>query len=410
MNSPPDQPVSASRSRQLRCLLAALVVVGVLAACFGREGQRRLGLWLVLRNDSTTGDTIKALTLGAPDPLAELRRLWATGKVPHRFEVVRLLKELAGQEPDWQARAEPLFREATLDPDLAVREQAFGALSRTVPRDFEVLARRQLLDADPQARMLGINQLRRLPAGQAITAVFPLLDDSDLQVGLAAAGALRHWTGLDFGIRAPGLFTTGGEAAENEAVKRSEGVQRWKAWRAANPGQVPPLADLAASGAPQPLPGPPVAFVLSDVEGRPVSVASFRGKLVLLNFWTTWCPSCVQEIPDLVALQQQRSADLVVIGISLDGAPDGHDHSHGEGDEHDHGADPAKTRAKLQRFAREKGLTYLLLHDAEGEVGARFMGHELPTNVLLDAQGRVRRRFLGTRSVAAFEAMLNELR
>lgn len=92
--------------------------------------------WLVLRNDSTTGDTIKALTLGAPDPMTELRRLWATGKVPHRFEVVRLLKELADKEPEWQQRAELLFRAATLAPDLAVREQAFGALSRLAPADF----------------------------------------------------------------------------------------------------------------------------------------------------------------------------------------------------------------------------------------------------------------------------------
>lgn len=408
MNPPANS--SPPRPRQLRRLLIALVVVVAVAVLFGREGQRRLGLWLVLRNDSTTGDTIKALTLGAPDPLDELRRLWDTGKVPHRFEVVRLLKELGDKEPDWRTRAEPLLREATLDPDLAVREQAFGALSRTAPPDFVALARRQLLDADPHARLLGLNQLRRLPAGAAIAAVFPLLDDPDLQVVSAAAGALRHWTGQDFGVRAPGHFPGAGDAAEKEAAKRHEGVRRWKAWHAANPDQVPPLAAFAASGAPQPLPGPPVEFVLSDVEGKPVSVAQFRGKIVLLNFWTTWCPSCVQEIPDLVALQQKRPDDLVVIGISLDGAPDGHDHSHGDGDEHDHGADPAKTRIKLQRFAREKGLTYLLLHDAKGELGARFLGHELPTNVLLDTEGRVRRRFLGTRSVAAFETMLDELR
>lgn len=407
--NPPVAP-SPPRSRHLRWLLAALVVVGALAAVFGREGQRRLGLWLVLRNDSTTGDAVKSVVLGAADPLAELRRLWTTGKVPHRFEVVRLLKELADKEPAWQQRAEPLLREATLDPDLAVREQAFGALSRMAPPDFVTLARRQLLDADPHARLLGLNQLRRLPARQAIAAVFPLLDDADLQVVSAAAGALRHWTGQDFGIRAPGHFTSGGDAAGKEAAKRREGVLRWKAWHAANPDQVPPLAGLATSRAPQPLPGPPVEFNLSDVEGRPVSVAQFRGKVVLLNFWTTWCPSCVQEIPDLVALQRKRPDDLAVVGISLDGAPDGHDHSHGEDDGHEHGADPAKVRAKLQRFAREKGLTYLLLHDAQGEVGARFLGHELPTNVLLDPQGRVRRRFLGTRSVAAFEAMLDELR
>lgn len=407
--NPPSAP-SPPRSRLLRRLLIALVVVSVLAVTFGREGQRRVGFWLVLRNDSTTGDAIRAVTLGASDPMAELRRLWETGKVPHRFEVVRLIKELADKEPAWRTRAEPLLREATLDADLAVREQAFGALSRVPSSGLVVLAQRQLSDADPHVRLLGISQLRRLPSAQAIAVVFPLLDDPEPQVVAATAGALRHWTGQDFGIRAPGHFTSGGDAAEKEAAKRREGVRRWKAWHAANPDQVPPLADLATSSAPQPLPGPPVEFCLGDVEGRPVSVTQFRGKVVLLNFWTTWCPSCVQEIPDLVALQRKRPDDLIVIGISLDGAPDGHDHSHGDDDGHEHGADPAKVRAKLQRFAREKGLTYLLLHDAQGEIGARFLGHELPTNILLDAQGRVRRRFLGTRSVAAFEAMLDELR
>ena len=382
----------------------------MLAATFGREGQRRLGLWLVLRNDSTTGETIKALVMGASDPMAELRRLWDTGKVPHRFEVVRLLKELADKEPDWRTRAEPLFRAATLDPDLAVREQAFGALSRVALPDLVELARPQLLDADPHVRLLGINQLRRQSTATALAAVFPLLDDLDPQVVSTAAGALRHWTGQDFGIRSSRHFQDSDAEEERETAKVRDGIRQWKEWRAANPDKFPSLTPLPPAGAPQPLPGPPVEFVLPDMEGRPVNVASFRGKVVLLNFWTTWCPSCVQEIPDLVALQHQRPADLVVIGISLDGTPDGHDHTHGDGDEHGHGADPAKTRAKLQRFAREKGLTYLLLHDASGEVGARFLGHELPTNVLLDPQGRVRRRFLGTRPVAAFEAMINELR
>lgn len=406
--NPPTTSASA-RPRLLRWLLALLVVVGVLAVAFGREGQRRLGLWLVLRNDSTTGDSVKAVVLGAAEPMAELQRLWATGKVPHRFETVRLLKELAEKDAAWRARAEPLLREATLDPDLAVREQAFGALSRLAPAELAALARRQLMDADPQARMLGLGQLRRLPATEAIGAVFPLLDDADPAVAASAAGALRHWTGQDFGVRSPARGLQDTEAARQDEAKRRDGIQKWKDWRVANPDRVPELAKVEPPGAPLPLPGLPVEFCLGDVEGRPVSVAQFRGKRVLLNFWTTWCPSCVQEIPDLVALQQKRTNDLVVIGISLDGAPDGHDHSHGDDDGHDHGADPANVRAKLQRFAKERGIAYLLLHDAQGEIGARFLGHELPTNVLLDSQGRVRRRFLGTRSVAAFEAMLDEL-
>ena len=61
------------------------------------------------------------------------------------------------------------------------------------------------------------------------------------------------------------------------------------------------------------------AWELKDLDDKAVKLSDFKGKVVLLNFWATWCPPCRQEIPDLVALQNQyKDKGLVVIGVSLD--------------------------------------------------------------------------------------------
>src|SRR3954463_827474 len=60
------------------------------------------------------------------------------------------------------------------------------------------------------------------------------------------------------------------------------------------------------------------AFVAVDLDGREISTASLRGKVILLNFWATWCPPCRAEIPDLIALQEKYRDQLQVIGISED--------------------------------------------------------------------------------------------
>jgi thiol-disulfide isomerase/thioredoxin len=63
-------------------------------------------------------------------------------------------------------------------------------------------------------------------------------------------------------------------------------------------------------------------FTLKDMNGVDVSLASFKGKVILLNFWATWCGPCRAEIPDLVELQGRYADDLVVLGVSVDDTPD----------------------------------------------------------------------------------------
>ena len=87
--------------------------------------------------------------------------------------------------------------------------------------------------------------------------------------------------------------------------------------RAGRPATAPSIPgepdDVNATGKPAPL-----HFTLKDMNGVDVKLASFKGKVILLNFWATWCGPCKAEIPSLVELQEQYGDDLVVLGFSVD--------------------------------------------------------------------------------------------
>src|SRR5262247_3734807 len=80
---------------------------------------------------------------------------------------------------------------------------------------------------------------------------------------------------------------------------------------AGDPAVVQLLKDPAALG----------DFAVTDLEGRTISSSDLRGKVVLVNFWATWCPPCRAEIPDLVKLQERYRDKLVILGISEDEIP-----------------------------------------------------------------------------------------
>ena len=61
-----------------------------------------------------------------------------------------------------------------------------------------------------------------------------------------------------------------------------------------------------------------VDFTLKDLDGKPVSLSDFRGKWVIVNYWATWCPPCLEEIPDLVDLYDENRDTIVVLGIAFE--------------------------------------------------------------------------------------------
>ena len=413
---PDNQRTSANR--RLAWLISLLFFVSLTALFCRQTVQRAVLLQSFLRAQAPPESALRELVEGTREPFVVLKRVWDTQKIPHRALVAAYLKENAGAHPELYRRAESLLLSAAMDVDGSVRELALATLTQQKHPAVPRLAAESLRDADPQIRLLGIQNLRRHDAAVALAPVFSLLDDPDLRVVTMSDSALRSWTGVDFGIRISQANLTAAKSSIDPVNLKiiRDGVRQWKAWWAAHRDDYPtnsfqtPAERVASRSLPL------ADFQLRDLNGRIVRVLDFKGKVVLLNFWTTWCPGCLVEIPDLIELQKRNAARLIVLGISLDGENEMDEHGDLVGARTDdgHGDDesrlaPAEVRAKVRQFVKEKGIHYPVLLDPKNEIGRRFNGGELPTNVLIDPQGNVRRRFLGGRTVAAFEAMLDEL-
>lgn len=116
-------------------------------------------------------------------------------------------------------------------------------------------------------------------------------------------------------------------------------------------------------------------FTLQDLGGRPVSLSDFRGKVVLLNFWGTWCEPCKEETPALEATYRQlKDEGLVILGI---------DQLNGE-------RSLNRDVEDVQRFAALYDVTYPILLDEQGTVGQSYSIVPLPTSIFVDRQGQVR--------------------
>ncbi|MBI4662917.1 MAG: TlpA family protein disulfide reductase, partial [Verrucomicrobia bacterium] len=162
-----------------------------------------------------------------------------------------------------------------------------------------------------------------------------LLDDPELRVVTTAEATLKKWTGDDFGVRIHYAIaqTTNGQIqpldpAKVELIK--EGVRKRKAWWEEHKHEYP-NANLEPT-TPGSSSTPRLAasdFGLPDLSGQEVRLSDLRGKIVLLNFWTTWCTACLTEIPDLIQLQKNYADRIVILGVSLDGVPDSHGHAEG---------------------------------------------------------------------------------
>jgi thiol-disulfide isomerase/thioredoxin len=114
-------------------------------------------------------------------------------------------------------------------------------------------------------------------------------------------------------------------------------------------------------------------FTIRDLDGRELSSASWRGKVVILNFWATWCPPCRAEIPDLVALQDKYRDRLVVIGISEDEAPP----------------------EVVKQFAARHNVNYPIVM-MTAQLEKMFPGvSALPTSFILDRESRIVQKHVG---------------
>jgi thiol-disulfide isomerase/thioredoxin len=406
-----------TRTWLLVAVLGALIISWAL---FHRQINRILGVRLFLNSNSPREELFNELAAQGNDPVNFLQLCWATGKIPQRQFVAAFLKDQAVANSPWLSRAEPLVLACTADADLSVRELGFAALEAMhAPRMFEA-SLAQLSDLDPSARELGLAYLRKCAPKQAVPVLIRLLQDPDLQIVTGAEVGLRRWSGEDYGVRMHLAIPTpeevqSGQIDSNKMEAIHQGVEKRREWWRLHEKEYPIAPASEAESANNPTAKvprlPATDFTLRDLDGNSVSLSDFRGKVVLLNFWATWCTACLAEIPALVALQQKLGNQVAILGIALDGVADEHGDIPGdEGDDKSHKDGPSlkAIHAKVERSVKLRGINYRILLDPKNVVGSQYNGGELPTTVIFDKEGRVRRRFLGERSLAVFEAMIAE--
>ena len=196
--------------------------------------------------------------------------------------------------------------------------------------------------------------------------------------------ALAVWTGdaATLYVLEPGAFKTDGKDFLAYAGKEVEATGTVRSAGDKKYFKVDTLAvvsdGLAATAAP---PAPALgeaapALALRDLSGQEQTLASYKGKIVVLNFWATWCIPCRKEMPAFVSVQNEYAAwGVQVVAAS---------------------ADTAETQGQIVKFVREKKLSFPVWTGATTEHMLAFgLGAELPGTVIIDRDGRVVARYKG---------------
>jgi peroxiredoxin len=114
-------------------------------------------------------------------------------------------------------------------------------------------------------------------------------------------------------------------------------------------------------------------FTLATLDGKLLSLSDFRGKRVVLNFMTTWCPACQEEVPHLQELfekQDEQEAVLIVVDIQ-------------------------ETESVVSQYMQEKGYNFTVVLDSSGTVAQKYKVQFIPTTYFLDRQGVIREKKIG---------------
>lgn len=126
-------------------------------------------------------------------------------------------------------------------------------------------------------------------------------------------------------------------------------------------------------------------FSLKSVDGKTVKLSDYKNKVVLIDFWATWCPPCRKGIPDLIDLQKKFKKDLVVLGISLD----------------------TDTKEDVPAFVKNYGINYPVVYGDNSTAKLYGGVSGIPTSFLVDKKGNIVDKHVG---LVPKEIFVNEIK
>lgn len=147
------------------------------------------------------------------------------------------------------------------------------------------------------------------------------------------------------------------------------------------------LALLAVTGAASVVGQAVPALTFKDLSGQEVSLAALKGKVVIVDFWATWCGPCLQEIPGYIEMQKKHGPEgLVIVGISLD----------------------KKNPAEVKKFAEARGMNYPVVIGSFDDVEAFGGFNVIPTTFLVGRDGKILHEKSGVMEHDKYEALVKK--
>jgi len=114
-------------------------------------------------------------------------------------------------------------------------------------------------------------------------------------------------------------------------------------------------------------------FTLTSTDGKDIQLSDYRGKVVIVDFWATWCPPCRKGIPDLIDIQKEFKNDVVVIGISLD----------------------SDTKSDVIPFMKQYGINYPIVYGTNDVVMHYGSINAIPTSFVINKKGKIIDKHVG---------------
>ncbi|MFT4688480.1 MAG: thiol-disulfide isomerase/thioredoxin [Limisphaerales bacterium] len=371
-----------------------LILLGVLI--FRPAIAAEAALRGLLEADAPDPQLVEEAIHRSKNPARVLTRLWSTGKIPHRWEVISYINRNLLEQPDLLTNADKIIEEAPIDRDITVRFMGLNLMRLLKHPGWLEYSRYQLEDPDSEIRSFALKMFERGKATNALPDIVKHFDDTDPAVAQQARNLFEVFTGV-------------GPVPENAHAGYPTDPAR--SWWETNHLRFPILPTLQPRRLTAALDLGEVPLL--DAKGTPVKISDYAGKPLILALFSSWSFKSKQALRALNEVEENFENKVSIRAVSIDAVP---------GVKHDHSAKPdaappsllnpdefTQLQEKIAYVLKQNRVSYGVLFDYDGSLTWKVEGSELPTFLIIGQDSKLIRRFSGERSTATFTNIIHSV-